>query len=111
MNPRRTIDTTMWIMVLIQTIGSVDLPGQGPRKLPAPRQYVAIVTLWSILGIVADAGSAGAGRAAAMFSWLLVLAGTILGPFGGKLTSFLQAVARLYPTNTSPPPGSGVVSA
>jgi hypothetical protein len=87
-------------MILLQTVGSVDLPGQGARKLPAPKQYVAIIVLWSILGFVADL-NAGAARVASQFSILLVLAGAIVGPFGQRFLGFTSGVAALFPVNTT----------
>jgi hypothetical protein len=82
-------------MMALHTIGSVDMPGKGERKMPAPRSYISIIALFSILGVVADAG---AERAAAAAAWATVLLGTIKGPFGGQLTNLINAIA---------PPGAG----
>lgn len=97
MNPQQTLQATLWTTVAIQTIGSVDLPGRGERKLPAPRQYVAIVVLWSILGLAADVSDSLA-RAAASLSILAVLTSLVVGPAGQRLISFLNGVSALFPT-------------
>lgn len=83
-------------MVGLQTLGSVDMPGKGARKMPAPRSYMAIIALFAILGVVADAGAA---RAASVAAWVTVLLGIIKGPFSNSLTSLINTVA---------PPGPGV---
>jgi hypothetical protein len=83
----------MWLMVALQTIGSVDITGKGPRKLPAPKVYVAIVIVWSILGLVSDAGQS---RAAALMGWLMVLTGMVVGPFGTTAVKFLNTVAANF---------------
>lgn len=86
-------------MIIVQTIGSVDMPGYGQRKMPAPRQYVAIVVTWGVLQLVAGIG-AQAARAAAAIGWVLTLAGLVVGPFGKKFTSFLNTVATNFPSVT-----------
>lgn len=96
----------MWAMVGVQTIGSVDLPGHGDRKLPAPKQYVAIVVLWGLLGFVADL-SAGAARAASALSVLLLLTGMVLGPFGKRFVSFISGVSSLFPVAPQPATTTG----
>lgn len=92
MNDKETVTTTMWIMLVLQTIGSVDMPGKGERKLPSPRSFVAIIITWTILELVASFGS-GAARLASRASVVLVLVGGVLGPFGQTLVSFLNGVA------------------
>jgi hypothetical protein len=110
MNPDKTIQSTLWLMVIVQTIGSVDLPGFGNRKLPAPKQYVAIVVLWSIFGFVADI-SASAGRVVAQLSVLTLLTGMIIGPFGKRFTNLLSGVSALFPAATPPnTPAPGTTS-
>lgn len=89
------LQTSFWMMVLVQTIGSVDLPGSGARKMPAPRAYVAILVTWLILQLVADAGE-NARRAATALGWVLVLTGMVVGPFGQRFVSFLNAVASQF---------------
>jgi hypothetical protein len=84
------VATSFWVMILLQTIGSVDMPGQGNRKLPAPRQYAAIIVAWGVLQLVADAGKE---QAASTAGWVMVLAGTVVGPFGSRLISFFNTVA------------------
>ena len=85
-------------MVLLQTIGSVDMPGRGERKLPSPRSYLAIVIAWGGLQIAADAG---AERPATVFGWLLVLVGMVAGPFGSQLTSLFTSVVNQVTGATS----------
>jgi hypothetical protein len=92
-----SLQSSFWLMVAIQTIGSVDLPGVGERKMPAPRQYVAIVVTWLVLNLMAGIG-AGAQRAATALGWLVVLTGMVAGPFGQQVTSLFQTVATRYST-------------
>jgi len=89
----------MWLMVLIQTIGSVDLPGHGERKLPAPRAYVAIVVAYGILSLVADIPAKGARRAASAMAWVMVLAAAVVGPFGTTIIDFINGVATKFAVN------------
>jgi hypothetical protein len=92
-------------MFVLQTLGAVDLPGLGPRKMPAPRAYVAIIVTWAGLDLLADTGRA---RAASVVGWVLVLTSLVAGPNGRTLTSFLGTVANLYQTRnvTGQVPGS-----
>lgn len=83
-------------MILLQTIGSIDMPGSGARKMPSPRQYVAVVVAWVILEIFAAMGQ-GARRASTAVGWLLVLTGMVVGPFGQRLVSFLNTVSQEFP--------------
>lgn len=94
-----SLQTSFWLMVAVQTIGSVDLPGIGPRKMPAPRQYVAIVVAWLVLNLAAGI-SAGTERAAAALGWLIVLTGMVAGPFGEQVTSLFGDVAQRYATGS-----------
>lgn len=89
-------------MVALQTIGSVDMPGRGPRKMPSPRAYAAIIVTWGILQLIADAGGERAGRATKVTAWVIVLAGMVLGPFGATFVKFLNNTA------TSLAPSTGV---
>lgn len=98
-------------MMTVQTIGSVD----SKRKLPAPRQYVIVSTLWGILFLLADGGL---GRLAARLSLLTLLTASVLGPFGASFVSFLNTITRQFgllspavgPAASSPSaPGGGVV--
>jgi hypothetical protein len=86
-------------MIVLQTIGSVDMPGKGPRKLPAPRAYAAIIVTWGVLQLVADMGGERAGRAAKSVAWVIALAGMVIGPFGSVVTNLFNSVA----TNVAPP--------
>lgn len=88
-----TLNTTFWLMIVLQTIGSVDMPGSGPRKLPSPRAYVATVTLWALLNVFAG----GNRRLAERFSWFVVLVGAVVGPFGQRMVSLLNTVAGSAP--------------
>jgi len=87
-------------MVLVQTIGSVDLPGRGPRKMPAPRQYVAILITWLVLQLISGI-SAGAERATAAIGWLLVLTGLVVGPFGKQVVNLFTVVSQQFSPNSS----------
>lgn len=86
-------------MIIIQTIGSIDLPGKGARKLPAPKQYLAIVVLWSILGLIADFGQK---KFASRFAMVLVLTGAVMGPFGRRAVGLIQRTTELF--NVAPEP-------
>lgn len=97
MNPTRTIQSTWLFMLALQTIGSVD----AKHKLPAPRQYVAINVLWAILFLMADTGF---GRLASRLSLLIVVAASVIGPFGKRLVSWLQAIPKLLASNTGTVP-------
>ena len=83
----------MWIMIVVQTINGLDMPGHGPRKLPAPKMYVAIVVLWSIFGLIADAGQ---GRAAKVMAWAAVVTAMVIGNAGNTITGFLKTIALNY---------------
>jgi len=103
-----SVSAAFWVSVFLHTIGSVDMPGKGERKMPAPRSYVAIITLFSILHLVADAGQE---RVASAAAWITVLISMIKGPFGDKFTNFINAVAPpspgASPLPTTPPDLSG----
>lgn len=101
MNTDTSIQASFWMMVMLQTIGSVDMPGSGARKMPAPRSYMAIIIVWSVLQLGADAGY---DRPASVFGWVVVLAGMVLGPFGTKVVNIFTSVANIY-GNTGRPPG------
>lgn len=102
-----SLETSFWLMVILQTIGSVDMPGSGPRKLPAPRQYVPIVIAWSVLQLVADTGRE---RAANSVAWVIVLAGMVVGPFGTKLVNLINGTAKQF-SYASTTPSNQTVSA
>jgi hypothetical protein len=90
-----SVIAAFWTMIFLNTIGSVDMPGKGERKMPSPRSYIASIALFGILGIVSDAG---AQRAASYAAWGAVLISMVKGPFGNQLTNLLNAIA---------PPGAG----
>lgn len=88
------------------------MPGSGARKLPSPRQYVAIVVTWLILQLIADI-SEQARRAATVTGWILVLTGMVVGPFGKRFVSFLQTVGAEFsnaPVSTTPQAGASTVT-
>lgn len=87
------LNTSFWLMVFLQTLGSVDMPGSGHRKMPAPRAYVAIIITWEGLNILA---STGRERAAEIMGWVMLLTGLVVGPFGNKLSHFFTTVADTY---------------
>jgi hypothetical protein len=104
MDQASSLQASFWFMVVMQTIGSVDMPGRGPRKLPSPRAYAAIIVTWGILQMLADAGGERAGRAAKVTAWVIVLVGMVLGPFGTTFVNFLSnSATSLAPT--TPPTG------
>ena len=78
-------------MVFIRTLGEVDMPGSGPRKLPAPGIYVAIVFAWLGLEILAESDMEDAANTA---GWGIVLASLVLGPFGNRLVKFINVIGN-----------------
>lgn len=97
-----SLQASFWAMVILQTLGSVDAPGRGPRKMPAPRAYAAIIVAWGVLQLVADSGGERAGRAAKAVAWVIVLVGMVLGPFGSSLISLFNSVATSVAPTASP---------
>lgn len=87
-------------MILVQTIGSVDMPGSGPRKMPAPRQYIAILITWLVLQLISGM-SASAERATAALGWLLVLSGFVLGPFGKQVVNLFTTISQKFAPNST----------
>lgn len=107
MNEQATsLQASFWFMIVLQTLGSVDMPGRGPRKMPAPRAYAAIIVTWGVLQLVADMGGERAGRAAKAMAWVIVLAGMVVGPFGSLVTNLLNSVAN----NVAPSATAGSTS-
>lgn len=102
MSPERTISSTFWAMAIIRGLTATDIFNAGPRKLPAPRSFVAIGVLWSILHLLAGGRF---GRLAAQLSLLIVLAAIVLGPFGAVLVSFLQFVGQRFSLAPASPGG------
>ena len=102
MNTDSQITASMWVMIALQTIGSLDLPGKGPRKLPSPKQYVAIVIAWSVLHLMADANYE---KPAATMGWVFVAAGMLIGPFGTTVINLFKTVSQNFattPPSTAP---------
>jgi hypothetical protein len=104
MTPGRTISSTFWLMVIVQTIGSTDIFTAGPRKLPAPKQFVAIGVLWSIFHLFEGSRYE---RLFSSLSVLVVLAAVVLGPFGGVALGFLSYVASRFSLAPAGAPGGG----
>ncbi len=124
MNDTTQVQASMWLMVVIQTLNAIDLPGHGPRKMPAPKTYVAIIVLWSTFGLMIDAGL---GKAAKAMAWVVVLVSlvgkalpagmNILSPTGQlnqnatpaaqSLSKFLQIISSQFGTNPNTTPASG----
>lgn len=94
------LQTSFWVMILVQTIGSIDMPGRGPRKMPAPRQYVAILVSWLVLQLVASIGEQAA-RAAAAIGWALVLVGLVVGSFGKQVINLFTIISTQFASNSS----------
>lgn len=95
-----SLETSFWVMVIVQTIGSVDVPGSGTRKMPAPRQYVAIVATWLVLSLIAGI-SEGAARATAAIGWALVATGMVVGPFGRRVVSLFNNIGSNFNVTSS----------
>ena len=93
MNPDRQLHGSFFLMLAVQTIGALDMPGKGKRKLPSPRTYVAAIVVWAILGLVSDAG---ASRAAAVMGWVTVLTATVVGPFSKGILNFFDTVSTKF---------------
>lgn len=89
----------MWVMVILQTLGAVDMPGKGVRKLPSPRVYVPVILSFGILELLADMGMS---RAAKYIGWVTVIATLVLGPFGVKLSTLFESVAANAATLPTP---------
>lgn len=103
MNPERTVSNTFWAMVIVQTLGSVDIFTRGPRKMPAPRQFVAIGVVWSVFHMAAESRSFG--RLAAHLSILTLLTALVLGPFGTQALAFLDFVGQRFSLAPASPGG------
>ena len=88
-NPNKTIHATWLAMLVVQTIGSVDTK----RKLPAPKQYVAVSVLWCIFFFMADTGLA---KVAARLSLLVLLTAALVGPFGKRFIDFLNLITKNF---------------
>lgn len=100
----------MWLMIFIRTMGAIDLPGHGKRKLPAPGNYVAIVILWSIFGIIADMGAV---KAAAIMGWTTLVTSLLVpgSPAAPSLIKFLNVISANFGVTPSKAPPQGTVEA
>lgn len=90
MSEETSLQASFWLMIVLQTMGSVDMPGSGDRKMPSPRAYLATILIWSVLQVAADAGW---DRPARVSAWLIVLSGMVFGPFGAKIVNLFTNVA------------------
>ena len=97
MDGEHSVSTAMWLMIAVQTIGSVDAPGKGERKLPAPRAYVAIIVAYAVLQAMADTKYR---RGAAVAAWTLLFTAMVAGPFGTRIVGLFNTVANQF--NISP---------
>jgi len=94
MSTDKSIASSFWVMILLQTIGSVDpIPGSGPRKMPTPGAFIPVILAWGILQLVADAGME---RGAKVAGWIMVLTGAVIGPFGQRVVNLFSTVTTLY---------------
>lgn len=82
------------------------MPGYGARKMPSPRQYVAILVAWIVLILIAGIGQQ-ARRAATAVGWTLVVTGLVVGPFGKRLIGLFNNVAQNLPSS---PGGTGQIA-
>lgn len=89
MKPTRVIWATYLMMVVVQTVASID----GQHRLPAPKRFVALTTAWGILFFLADVGL---GKVAARLSLLILLTGMVVGPFGRLLIRLLNTVTTTF---------------
>lgn len=94
-------------MIFLQTIGSVDMPGSGPRKMPSPRAYLAPIFVYLVLTLVADTGH-GRERLASAAGWLIVLTSLVKGPASGtfgtagtRLINLFTSVANIASVQTA----------
>lgn len=95
-----SLQASFWTMIVIQTIGSIDMPGRGERKLPAPHQYVAILVTWLVLQLISAINS-GAQKAAAAIGWALVLTGLVVGPFGKQVINLFSIIRTQFSSSSS----------
>ena len=108
MSNYRSIQASMWLMILLQTVGAIDPPGKGPRKLPAPRNYIAIIVVWATLFLADDADH---GREASAVGWVLVATSMMVqftATGGNTLLTIFNSVANNF--KNSPTPASTTVS-
>lgn len=115
-DPQTSLDASFWVMILLQTLGSVDVKS-GPRKMPSPKVYVTALIVWAGLKMAADTRFA---RGAAVAGWVIVLTALVLGPSGSKLMSFFTTVANTYgvsnqtasvtPSPNTTPSGGGLIA-
>lgn len=91
MKPSRVIFGTFVAMIVIQTYNSID----GQHRLPAPRKFVAISTVWGVLFLAVDIGW---GKVASRLALLILLTSLVVGPFGSLLIKFLNTITDQFAT-------------
>lgn len=92
---QKTLGATLSAALAVNTIGAIDPFGGSKVYLPAPRSYAATWIVWWVLGLVASAGPQPA-RLAGRFSFLVLLAMAMLGPFGAKAVAAFESLAGMY---------------
>lgn len=97
-NSNNSLKASFWVMIVLQTLTAVDLPGMGKRKMPHPGAYVTIILAWAGLNLAADVGFEEGANVA---GWVYVLAALVLGPLGTKLTNFMTKVVQEYAPNVA----------
>lgn len=109
MDEGQSITTAMWLMIAVQTIGSMDPPGKGERKLPAPRAFVAIIVAYSVLQAMSDTKYR---KGAAVIGWTLLFTAMVAGPFGTRVIGLFNTVAdqfNISPIEATMAPGQSTV--
>lgn len=103
-NTTKTLQGTLLLMVVLQTVGTIDTQ----RKMPAPKQYAAITVLWGIFFLGADLGAERVMRALSM---LVILPAIVIGPFGKRMLAFIETVSYYFQADNSPTAGAGTAPA
>lgn len=118
MNARRVLQGTFWATIFIQTLGAIDIGPKAKepkRKMPSPKEYVAIIVVWTILGWVAQL-SDNVAKAAATLSGLLLLTTLFYNSVkpdrftvaGSRLVNFFNKISDTF--GIQPPQGGAGAS-